>query len=154
MLTLRQVITDQEVLVMAASLEKGSEHPIGKSIVAFAVDKGAALSDPKEFKAHSGFGVAGQVLGQNLRLGKPGWFDTLLTDVSQQVASLQNEGKTVMVLAGEFGALGILSVSDVLKPDSKQAIASLQQEGLRTIMLTGDNLQTARADFSKFKEPN
>ncbi len=139
-------LTGQEVLVMAASLEKGSEHPIGKSIVAFATDKGAALDDPKEFKAHSGFGVAGQVLGDKLRLGKPGWFGTLLTEaVSQQVASLQNEGKTVMVLAGESEVLGILSVSDVLKPDSKQAIASLKKEGLRVIILTGDNLQTARA---------
>ena len=139
-------LTDQEVLVMAASLEKGSEHPIGKSIVAFAVDKDAALGDPKEFKAHSGFGVDGVVGKDKLRLGKPGWFDTLLPNsVLHQVTQLQNQGKTVMVLAGESGVLGIISVSDVLKPDSKQAIAFLQKEGLRTVMLTGDNLQTARA---------
>lgn len=139
-------LTEQEVLVMAASLERGSEHPIGKSIVAFALAKGEILSDPKEFKAHGGFGVAGVVRGARLRLGKPGWFDALLTEgVSHQVTLLQNQGKTVMILAGESSVLGIISVSDVLKPDSKQAIAALKKEGLRVIMLTGDNLQTAQA---------
>lgn len=139
-------LTTQDLLVMAASLEKGSEHPIGKSIVAFALAKGHPLDDPKEFKAHSGFGVAGRVKETALRLGKPGWFDpVLLETVSPRITRLQNQGKTVMVLAGESGVLGILSVWDVLKPDSKQAIAALKQEGLRVVMLTGDNLQTARA---------
>jgi len=138
-------LTEQEVLVMAASLEKGSEHPIGKSIVAFALAKGETLVDPKEFKAHGGFGVAGRVRGASLRLGKPGWFDARLTEgVSQQVTRLQNQGKTVMILAEESSVLGIISVSDVLKPDSKQAIATLKKEGLRVIMLTGDNIQTAQ----------
>ena len=123
-----------------------SEHPIGKSIVDFALAKGHPLDDPKEFKAHSGFGVAGRVRGAALRLGKPGWFDpVLLKTVSPRITQLQNQGKTVMVLAGESGVLGILPVWDVLKPDSKQAIAALKQEGLRVVMLTGDNLQTARA---------
>lgn len=136
----------QELLVMAASLEKGSEHPIGKSIVAFARDKGLALGDPENFKAHSGFGVEGRVNGISLRLGKPGWFEeSELNPISPTITALQNQGKTVMVLAGETGPLGILSVSDVLKPDSKQAIESLHQEGLKVIMLTGDNLQTAQA---------
>ena len=139
-------LTTQDLLVMAASLEKGSEHPIGKSIVEFALAKGYPLDDPKEFKAHSGFGVAGRVRGAALRLGKPGWFDpVLLETVSPRITRLQNQGKTVIVLAGESGVLGILSVWDVLKPDSKQAIAALKQEGLRVVMLTGDNIQTARA---------
>jgi Cu+-exporting ATPase len=139
-------LTEQEVLVMAASLERGSEHPIGKSIVAFALAKGETLSDPRSFKAHGGFGVAGFVRGARLRLGKPGWFDALLTEgVAHQVTLLQNQGKTVMILAGESSVLGIICVSDVLKPDSKQAIAALKKEGLRVIMLTGDNLQTAQA---------
>jgi Cu+-exporting ATPase len=139
-------LTDQDLLVMAASLEKRSEHPIGKSIVTYAQEKGLALGDPKNFKAHSGFGVEGQVRGIDLRLGKPGWFDALLPEaVFQNVTQLQNQGKTVMVLAGKSSVLGIISVSDVLKPDSKQAISSLHKEGLRVIMLTGDNLATARA---------
>jgi P-type Cu+ transporter len=139
-------LTEQEVLVLAASLERGSEHPIGKSIVAFALARGEMLSDSTAFKAHGGFGVAGQVGNKTLRLGKPGWFDTLLTEaVSREVTCLQNQGKTVMLLAEKSRVLGILSVSDVLKPDSKQAVAALKKEGLRVIMLTGDNLQTARA---------
>ncbi|MBA3012663.1 MAG: copper-translocating P-type ATPase [Desulfobacula sp.] len=139
-------LSGQDLLVLAASLEKGSEHPIGRSIVAFALDKGLSLGDPQGFEAHGGFGVSGRVNGTKLRLGKPGWFDTLLVaPVARQVIELQNQGKTVMVLAGEEGVLGILSVSDVLKPDSRQAIASLHKEGLRVVMLTGDNLATARA---------
>jgi Cu+-exporting ATPase len=139
-------LTEQAVLVTAASLERGSEHPIGKSIVALALARGETLVDPEEFKAHGGLGVAGRVRGAALRLGKPGWFGTLLTEaVARQVAGLQNQGRTVMILAGEAGVLGIISVSDVLKPDSKSAIAALQKEGLRVIMLTGDNIQTARA---------
>jgi Cu+-exporting ATPase len=139
-------LTKSDLLVMAASLEKGSEHPIGKSIVEFALAKKETLSDPKEFKAHSGFGVEGKVRGVGLRLGKPGWFDTLLSEkISRQITQLQNQGKTVMVLAGDAGVMGILSVSDVLKPDSKKAIASLHREGLKVVMLTGDNLATAKA---------
>ena len=139
-------LTENELLVMAASLEKGSEHPIGKSIVAYAREKGAELSDPEDFKAHSGFGVEGKIRGVELRLGKPGWFaKAFLENFSQQIIELQNQGKTVMVLAGEQGVLGILSVSDVLKPDSKQAISSLHKEGLKVVMLTGDNLATALA---------
>jgi Cu+-exporting ATPase len=139
-------LAEHDLLVMAASLEKGSEHPIGKSIVSYAQEKGAVLSDPEDFKAHSGFGVEGQVRGKRLRLGKPGWFEAqLLADVSQQITGLQNQGKTVVVLAGEQGVLGIISVSDILKPDSKQAIAALHKEGLKVVMLTGDNLATAQA---------
>jgi len=139
-------LTTQDLLVMAASLEKGSEHPIGKAIVAFALEKGHTLSDPKEFKAHSGFGVEGDVREKPLRLGKPGWFDALMLEsVSPRITALQNQGKTVMILAGESEVLGILSVSDVLKPDSKQAVAALKREGLHVVMLTGDNLQTAQA---------
>jgi len=139
-------LTENDLLVLAASLEQGSEHPIGKSIVAYAREKGTVLSDPEDFKAYSGFGVEGKIQGMELRIGKPGWFaDSLLENISQQILKLQDQGKTVMVLAGEQGVLGILSVSDVLKPDSKQAISSLHKEGLKVVMLTGDNLATALA---------
>ncbi len=139
-------ITSQDLLTMAASLEKGSEHPIGKSIVAHARDLNISLGDPQEFKAHAGFGVQGLINGSMLRLGKPGWFDPdQMEPISQQVTDLQGQGKTVMILGGEEGIKGILTVSDVLKPDSKSAIAALHSSGIKTVMLTGDNIQTAQA---------
>jgi Cu+-exporting ATPase len=141
-------LSPEKLLTLAASLEKGSEHPIGKSIVNFAKDKGYVLNDPKEFKAHSGFGVQGKINDQILRLGKPGWFDEssiIPATTKELILELQNQGRTVMVLANEKDVLGIISVSDILKPESKMAIAQLHSESLKVVMLTGDNLQTAKA---------
>jgi len=141
-------LSSDELLTLAASLEKGSEHPIGKAIVAFAMEKGLTLNDPKNFKAYSGYGVEAKLGSQVFRFGKPKWFeqDSGLPDTVQEgIKELQNKGRTVMVLAKGKDVLGIISVSDVLKPESKQAIIALHAESLRVVMLTGDNLQTANA---------
>lgn len=141
-------LSEDDFLQLAASLEKGSEHPIGKSIVMAAQDKGLELSDPKEFKAHSGDGVAGRINGKIYRLGKPGWFEgdqAISKDTRKRISQLQDQGRTVMVLAREGTIIGILSVSDVVKPESEQAIKDLHSENLKVIMVTGDNIQTARA---------
>jgi P-type Cu+ transporter len=139
-------LSRQELLVLAASLEQGSEHPLGKAVVANALENGLDLTDPDDFKAHSGFGVQGTIDGRNLRLGKPGWFDAPVTEkLDKQIRLLQDQGKTVMVLAEKTQALGLVCLSDVVKPESAQAIASLKKEGLRVVMLTGDNAATARA---------
>jgi len=141
-------ISAEELLTIAASLEKGSEHPIGRSIVNFAKEHNLTLTEPQHFKSHSGFGVEALLDGTVYKLGKPGWFDpdSMLTeDIKQSILDLQNRGRTVMVLAKDKDVLGIISVSDVLKPESKQAIEELHGENLKVVMLTGDNLQTARA---------
>ncbi|MBU1697666.1 MAG: heavy metal translocating P-type ATPase [Proteobacteria bacterium] len=141
-------LSADELLILSASLEKGSEHPIGKAIVAFAQEKGLVLNDPKNFKAISGFGVEAELEGQVFRFGKPLWFeqDSDMPDaIRKMILELQNKGRTVMVLAKDNDVLGVISVSDVLKPDSKQAIKELHAENLKVVMLTGDNLQTARA---------
>ena len=143
-----------ELLILSASLEKGSEHPIGKAIVAFAQEKGLVLNDPKNFKAISGFGVEAELAGQVFRLGKPLWFeqDSDMPDaIRKMILELQNKGRTVMVLAKDNDVLGVISVSDVLKPDSKQAIKELHAENIKVVMLTGDNLQTARAIAKEVK---
>lgn len=140
-------ISADDLLILAASLEKGSEHPIGKAIVAFAKEKGLALADPVNFKAHSGYGVEATLNDEIFRLGKPKWFeqDSILPDpVREMIRQLQSKGRTVMVLAKNKEVLGVISVSDVLKPESKQAIQQLHDENLKVVMLTGDNLQTAR----------
>ncbi len=139
-------VDETSLLAMAASLEKGSEHPIGKAIVAHARDQGVAMEDPRDFRARAGFGVEGRVNGELLRFGKPGWFaQDLPRSAQDRVTALQNQGKTVMVLARENQIAGIITVSDQLKPDSKSAIARLHRAGLKTVMLTGDNIQTATA---------
>ena len=146
-------LSSDELLTLAASIEKGSEHPIGKAIVTFAQEKGLVLNNPINFKAHSGFGVEAQLDDPRLdnqvfRFGKPKWFeqDSGMPDAIQEVIrKLQNKGRTVMVLAKDKDVQGIISVSDVLKPESKQAVKELHAEDLKVVMLTGDNLQTARA---------
>lgn len=141
-------LSANDLLTLAASLEKGSEHPIGKAVVAFSQEKGLVLTDPLNFKAHGGFGVEAELNDQVFRLGKPGWFEqdqSLPEAIRESIRTLQNKGRTVMVLAKEKEVLGILSVSDVLKPESKQAIKQLHAENLKVVMLTGDNVQTARA---------
>jgi P-type Cu+ transporter len=139
-------ISRQDLLILAASLEQGSEHPLGRAVVANAREKNLDLTDPESFKAHSGFGIQGTVNGRDLRLGKPDWFEARVTDsLDKQIRLLQNQGKTVMVLAEADRVLGLVCVSDVVKPESEQAVASLKKEGLQVVMLTGDNAATARA---------
>ncbi len=139
-------LSSDEFLAVAASLEKGSEHPIGKAIVAFAREKDLDLTDPKNFKAHSGLGVEAALGNTVYRLGKPGWFerDSILSDgIQTMIRKRQDQGRTVMVLAGDRDVHGIISVSDIIKPESEQAIRALHAEKLKVVMLTGDNLQTA-----------
>ncbi|MCG8619647.1 MAG: copper-translocating P-type ATPase, partial [Desulfobacterales bacterium] len=143
------VDNDHHILTLAASLEKGSEHPIGRAIVTHAESLDLSLTQPLDFKAHAGLGVEGRIDGAVYYLGKPGWFgDGLQIEIPDaaktQIEALQSQGKTVVVLADETRVLGLITVTDPLKPDSAEAIAELQQSGLKTVMLTGDNRQTAR----------
>lgn len=136
---------ESALLGLAASLEKGSEHPIGRSICTYALDRGLELVDPREFRAESGFGVRGVVGERHLRLGKPGWFEgDISADLTGRVARFQGQGKTVVVLADADQVLGLVCVADVPKPESKEAIAALHREKIRVVMLTGDNAATAQ----------
>jgi Cu+-exporting ATPase len=140
--------TEDELLKLGASVEKGSEHPLGKSIVNEDRDRGLELADPGEFKAWGGLGVQGAVNGVIVRVGKPQWFDELGLDIETvqgKIGALQAEGKTVMVVAADQQLCGLISVSDTLKPESKIAIQQLYDQNLAVVMLTGDNLETARA---------
>ena len=136
------------LLATAASVERGSEHPLGKAIVREAVNRGITLLESSEFKASGGFGVQAVIENNTLFIGKPGWFGQLdvdLASVQARIRPLQEQGKTVMVMVADKKPVGLISVADTLKPDSKEAIAALQLQNLKTVMLTGDNLQTARA---------
>jgi len=144
--------TENHFLKLAASVEKGSEHPLGKAIVNEAKTRGIDLWNPKNFKAHGGFGVEARVDGNMVMLGKPNWFNDLGIDIGgakNRIDALQSEGKTVMVLVRENKLSGLISVSDTLKPESAEAIHQLHNHKLKVVMLTGDNLQTAQAIASQ-----
>ncbi len=146
------ITTKDQLLKLAASVEKGSEHPLGKAIVNEAKTKGLELWEPENFKASGGFGVEAQIDGDFFRLGKPQWFHQLGVDIDiakDKIYYLQSEGKTVMVLARENNLSGLISVSDTLKPESKRAIEQLHSQNLKVVMLTGDNLQTAQTIASQ-----
>jgi Cu+-exporting ATPase len=139
--------TVEDLLKLAASVERGSEHPVGKAIVKHAEAKGVTLLSPAEFKASGGLGVQARINGNMIMVGKPDWFKELNIDmapVSDNIHRLQSQGKTVMVVAQESRLCGLIGVSDELKSDSQQAIRELHQQKLKVVMLTGDNPETAQ----------
>jgi Cu+-exporting ATPase len=136
------------LLALAGGVEKGSEHPVGGAVVQRAEQAGIQLNAPTAFRAYSGRGVEGEVDGHQVRVGKPGWFDELGTDmaaVSEAITRLQQQGKTVMVVAMDDTVRGLIGVADAMRKGSVAAISALHRSGLKTVMLTGDNRQTARA---------
>ncbi|WP_319525058.1 heavy metal translocating P-type ATPase [uncultured Desulfosarcina sp.] len=142
-------MNEMELLTLAASVEKGSEHPLGRAIVEKATDSGLTLLPAAGFKAHGGHGVEARVNNRSLRVGKPRWFEDgsikLSSQTEARIAELQGHGKTVMVAAEANRILGIIGVSDRIKADSSPAVARLKQMGLETVMLTGDNRLAAEA---------
>jgi len=137
--------SQDELLKLAASVEQGSEHPLGKAIVREAKSRSIELAAPGNFKAHGGLGVEGDVLEKKVRVGKPKWFGSdLLAPARNDIQRLQREGKTVMVTTCNDRLAGLLAVADAVKPESTEAIATMQKQGLQVVMLTGDNPQTAR----------
>jgi len=140
--------TEEDLLQLAASVERGSEHPLGKAVVNEARTRQIALFEPRDFKAAGGFGVEARVDDEPVMVGKPGWFEESGIDIesaTNRIQALQSQGKTVMVVAKDRAVCGLIAVSDTLKPESKDAIQKLHDQHLKVVMLTGDNLQTAQA---------
>ncbi|MFC1823567.1 heavy metal translocating P-type ATPase [Thermodesulfobacteriota bacterium] len=142
------VKSEDELLRLAASVEKGSEHPLGRAIVKEAEKRALHLLEPEAFRASRGLGVQAKINDQEWLVGKPDWFREkgLRFDSSmEQVRSLQGEGKTVMLVVAETKLRGLIAVADTIKPESGSAIEELHKLGLNVAMLTGDNSQTAQA---------
>jgi Cu+-exporting ATPase len=143
---------EKELLRLAASAERGSEHPLGRAIVAEATKRGLSLLEPKSFKASRGLGMSATVDGRQVLAGKPGWLLEMgldLGSVEQELSTLQNQGKTVVVVAKENKIAGLIAVSDRVKLESKDAIDALRKLKIRVVMLTGDNTRTAEAIASE-----
>ncbi len=140
--------SEEELLALAGTVEKGSEHPLGRAIVKESEARGLKLENPENFRAEGGLGVEAIVGGKRVLVGKPEWFHNRnmdLSSLSSQIQGLQQEGKTVSVVVIDQIPAGLIALADTVKPESTQAIASLHAMGLKVIMLTGDNMQTAQA---------
>lgn len=137
------------VLYYAASVELGSEHPLGRAIVRKAEEKGIRLDRPAEFRAIKGMGVEGTINGARVVVGKPSLLprgeNSLSPEIRRRFMDLQEEAKTVMVVAVDGDVIGLVAVADTLKEDAVPAIEEIRRMGYKTIMLTGDNGKTARA---------
>lgn len=141
-------VTKDELLRLAASVEKGSEHPLGESIWAEATTRGLVLVEPTGFKAEAGHGVQAEVQGRSVMVGNMRMFQARgiqLGNLESEVARLQAEAKTAMLVAIDNEAAGIIAVADTIKDSSKDAIADLHKMSLQVVMLTGDNQKTADA---------
>jgi Cu+-exporting ATPase len=143
-----QALDDEEWLRLAASAERGSEHPLGKAIVRAAEERGLALSEPQGFEAVPGQGVVATVEGRRVLVGSrrllldhglslPG-FEAALT-------RLEGEAKTAMLVVVDGEAAGLIAVADTVKEGSVEAIHQMQGLGLEVVMITGDNSRTAEA---------
>jgi len=141
-------IADEEVLRLAASVERGSEHPLGEAIVRAAQERGLALAQPEAFEALAGHGVRATVDGQAVLIGAPRLMQEQGIDTAElqsDITRLQGEAKTAVVVAVDGQALGVLGIADPVKATSAAAIASLKWQGVQVLMLTGDNRRTAEA---------
>ena len=141
-------VSGDELLRLAASVEKGSEHPLGEAIWAEATTRGLALSDVSGFKAEAGAGVEAGVDGHSVVVGNLRMMTSrtyAMNGLEAKVEQLQSEAKTAMLVAVDGSVRGVIAVADTLKDGSKAAIADIQRMGLQVAMITGDNRKTAEA---------
>jgi P-type Cu+ transporter len=137
-----------EVLSLAAGLEQGSEHPVGQAVVREAEARGIHLTEVDRFEAITGKGIRGRVKGREVLVGNQKLMDESRVDfggLKDQLAALEDEAKTAMLVAVDGQIAGIIALADTLKEDSIQAIAELKRMGLETAMISGDNQRTAAA---------
>jgi Cu+-exporting ATPase len=139
---------ESDVLRLAASLERGSEHPLAEAIVAGAEARGIALAPATDFSALIGRGVSGRVEGRAVALGNAAMMAHLVVDtaaLAETAIALRRDGKTAMFVAVDGRAAGLVAVADALKDTTPEAIRALRAAGLRIVMATGDNPVTANA---------
>ncbi len=142
------IIPPSSVLQLAASAESVSEHPLGQAIVDAARAEGLTLSQPQAFQAVAGGGIIAAVDGYEVMVGTARMLSergVALNDLEREVARLQAEAKTAMLVAINGQAVGVIAVADTVKPTSKAAIDQLHAMGVQVAMLTGDNQRTAEA---------
>jgi len=143
-----QGMDEARLLHLAASLERGSEHPLAAAVVAGAEARGAVLTAAQGFRSVTGKGVTGRVGGSEVALGNVALLESLGVDVGElrpRAEELRREGRTVMYVAVDGKPAGLLGVADPVKATTAEALATLHREGVRVVMLTGDSRTTAEA---------
>jgi Cu+-exporting ATPase len=141
-------ISESELLRLAASAERGSEHPLGEAIVHEAETLGLALSIPAAFQAIAGHGIAADVDGRKVLLGNMRLMqqeNVALNGLEPKAKQIQQEAKTTMWLSVDGQASAIIGVADTIKDGSKEAVEQMHKLGLTVVMMTGDNAATAKA---------
>jgi Cu+-exporting ATPase len=141
-----------EVLALAASLERASEHPLGHAIIQAAEERGAVLASCSDFRSITGKGIAGTVSGHTVAVGSAALLSEMGADPSgllRRAEDLRTEGQTVLFVAVDGQPAGLLGVADPIKSSTQEALQSLRAEGVRVIMLTGDSRTTAQAVAAK-----
>ena len=143
---------EPSILLYASSIERGSEHPLAAAIVAGAQDKGGTPNDAESFQSRTGKGVTGNVDGHSVALGNRALLDELRIDPGGLTATAENmrkDGQTVMFVAVDGKAAGLLGVADPIKETTLEAVKQLHEDGIRIVMLTGDNKTTAETVAKK-----
>lgn len=141
-------VTQKQLLQLAGSAEKGSEHVLSRAVIAAAEDAGLVLNQPETSTAIPGEGVSALVNGSEITVGNRRMFsrkDLSLGPLEDKMEEMENQGMTVMLCAADGKVLGLIGVADTLKPEAREAVAALKDLGLKVVMLTGDNERTARA---------
>jgi len=141
-------IEEDELLSLAASAEKSSEHPLAQAIVKKAQEQGIKLADAKNFKAIFGKGIIAEIESRKILVGRRLLMEENKINIStakDNLDKLEEEGKTAMLVADDKKVLGVIAVADTLKEETKQAIHDLHKMHYKLIMLTGDNQKTAQA---------
>ena len=140
---------EKEILSIAASLEKGSEHPLAEAIAKGAIQRGAEILAARDFESHTGKGVSGKVKDRSVAIGNLKLMNDFGIDLPEAIVkeaeSLRSEGSTVMYLGVDGVLAGFVAVSDPIKATTPDAIQELHKEKIRIIMLTGDNEATAKS---------
>ncbi len=137
---------EDELVRLAATLEQGSEHPLGAAVIAAARERGLKLSPSEKFESITGRGIRGKVDEKEVAVGNENWFKELgIVDstLSSRAEELRRNGQTVIFVSIDRRVAGLLGVADPVKPSTPQAIRDLKREGLRFLMLTGDSHATA-----------
>jgi Cu+-exporting ATPase len=139
---------ESELLTLAASLERGSEHPLAEAIVKGAAERGLALRSVDEFDAVTGMGVVGKIGGIQIALGNERLLakqNIEIGELSETIVARQEQGETVMFVVIDRNAAGLIAVADPVKETTPAALRALRDAGLRIVMATGDNSRTAKA---------
>ena len=140
-------VSEQELLAIAAAAETSSEHPLAQAVVKMAFERGATPPEVQSFEAFPGMGVVARIDAGDVLVGSPRFLTDRrvdLTRLHKRIDALEAAGRTVIAVARDGRALGIVALGDTLRPDAISAVATLRKAGLKTILVTGDNERAAR----------